>query len=85
MKTASFLKDNITNATLLGVTFFALIGAALASNQAHAVYAPQLELQVMEAITVTAPRLTPLVKMDAIIVTASRHTQDAAPTMLAMR
>ena len=85
MKTTHFLKDNVTNATLLGVTFFAIIGCAIASNQAHAVNAPQMEMQTMAAITITAPRLTPMVKMDAIVVTASRHAKDAAPTMLAMR
>lgn len=85
MKTANFLKDNIANATLLGVTFFAIIGCVVASNQAHAVNAPQMEMQVMEAITVTAPRLTPLVKMDAIIVTASRQNNDWVSSAIASK
>jgi hypothetical protein len=85
MKTATIRKDNIANAALLGLTFLAIVGCIGTSNQAHAVNTPALETQMMEAIIVTAPRITPLVKMEAIVVTASRQNNGWVSSAIAAK
>jgi len=84
MKTAftTSLKDNVASATLLAATFVAIMGGIVTSNDARAdKAAPQMETQRMETILITAPRLQQVVKMDTIVVTASRHV-DEAPNFL---
>ena len=50
-------KDNAAAATLLAATFIVIMGGIVTSNDAHAVKAaPQMEVQRMETIVVTASR-----------------------------
>lgn len=79
------LKDNVASAILLAATFIAIVGSIVTSNNAHADKAAQMELQRMEPIVVTAPRNEQIVKMDAIIVTASRHAEPAANFLIAAK
>ena len=76
MKTAfnTSHKDNVAAATLLAATFIVIMGGIVTSNDAHAVKAaPQMEVQRMETILVTAPRVAQVVRMKTIVVTASRY------------
>jgi hypothetical protein len=84
MKTAftTNLKDNVAAATLMAATLITIIGGLTTSFNAHAVkVVPQAEVQIMETILVTAPRLQQVVRMDTMVVTASRHA-DAIPTFM---
>ena len=75
-------KDNVAAATVLAATFFAIAGTIVTSNDAQAIKAvPQMEVQRMETIFITAPRLHQVARMETIVVTASRVT-DAAPKLL---
>ncbi|MEQ1518883.1 MAG: hypothetical protein ABL931_20585 [Usitatibacteraceae bacterium] len=76
MKTTfnSNLKDNITSAALLAATFVAIVGGIVTSNAHAARPAAQMEVQKMETIVITAPRVEQIVKLDTILVTASRNT-----------
>lgn len=76
-------KDNIAAAILLAATFIAIAGSIVTSNNAHADKAPQMEIQRMEAIIITAPRLPQVVRLETIVVTASRHTKEAAKILVA--
>ena len=85
MKTASNanLKDNVAAATLLAATFIAIVGSFVTSHDARADKTPQvqmqkMEVQKMEPILITAPRIKQVTRMETIIVTASRHTDEAA-------
>ena len=76
MKTAfnTIRKDNVAAATLLAATFIVIMGGIVTSNDAHAVKAaPTMEIQRMETILVTAPRVAQVVRMKTIVVTASRY------------
>ena len=78
MKTAfnTNRKDNVAAATLMAVTFIAIIGSVLSSSDASAVkIAPQMEVQRMETILITAPRIEQIARMETIVVTASRETK----------
>ena len=78
MKTAfnTNRKDNVAAATLMAVTFIAIIGSVLSSSDARAVkIAPQMEVQRMETILITAPRIEQIARMETIVVTASRETK----------
>ncbi len=79
------LKDNVASAILLTATFVAIVGGIVTSNNAHADKAVQMETQIMETIVVTAPRIAQIVKMDAIIVTASRHADPVANFLVATK
>ena len=79
------LKDNVASAILLSATFIAIVGSIVNSNNAHADKAAQMEMQTMETIVVTAPRNAQIVKMDAIIVTASRHVDPVANFLVAAK
>ncbi len=74
MKTEFKLRniDNIANTSLIAICLFAVAGSVFASNPAAA-RAPEA-VQKIDAIVVTAPRLTnaATVKLDTIVVTASR-------------
>ena len=92
MKTASYanLKDNVAAATLLAATFIAIVGSFVTSNDAHADKTPQvqmhnMEIQKMETIVITAPRIKQVARMETIIVTASRHTDEAAKFLVASK
>lgn len=73
-------KDNIGSAALLAASFVAIVGGLLSSSTHAATPARNQEIQRMEAIVVTAPRLQTVVMLDAIVVTATREvsTQVAA-------
>ena len=78
MKTAfnTNRKDNVAAATLMVVTFIAIIGSVFSSSDARAVkIAPQMEVQRMETIFITAPRIEQIARMETIVVTASRETK----------
>ena len=76
------IKDNVAAATVLAVTFLAIAGSIATSNEAQAVRAtPQIEVQRMETILITAPRVKQVARMETIVVTASRYTE-AAPKFL---
>ena len=92
MKTASNanLKDNVAAATLLAATFIAIVGSFVTSNDARADKTPQVqlhnrEIQKMETIVITAPRIKQVARMETIVVTASRHTDDAAKFLVASK
>ena len=92
MKTASNanLKDNVAAATLLAATFIAIIGSFVTSNDARADKTPQvqmqkMEVQKMETILITAPRIKQVTRMETIFVTASRHTDEAAKFLVASK
>ena len=78
-------KDNVASAILLAATFIAIVATIATSNNAHADKAAQMELQHMETIVVTAPRNEQIVRMDAIIVTASRHADPVANFLVAAK
>ena len=70
------LKDNVAAAALMTVTFIAIMAGVLTSSDARAVkVAPQMEVQRMETIVVTAPRIEQIARMETIVVTASRETK----------
>ncbi len=78
MKTAfnTNLKDNLAAAALMAVTFIAIVAGVLNSSDARAVkVAPQMEIQRMETILITAPRIEQIARMETIVVTASRETK----------
>ena len=78
MKTAfnTNRKDNVAAATLMAVTFIAIMAGVLTSSDARAVkVAPQMEVQKMETILITAPRIQQIARMETIVVTASRETK----------
>ncbi len=78
MKTAfnTNLKDNVAAAALMAVTFIAIAGSMITSSDARAVkVAPQMEIQRMETILITAPRIQQIARMETIVVTASRETK----------
>ncbi len=78
-------KDNVASAILLAATFIAIVGSIVTSNNAHADKAAQMELQTMETIVVTAPRNEQIVRMDVIVVTASRHADPVANFLVAAK
>ena len=67
------LKDNIATGTVLAAILVATFGALGNSPDARA---DQAAMQQMEAIVITAPRME-TVKLDTIIVTASRSSNVA--------
>ena len=78
MKTAfnTNRKDNVAAAALLAVTFIVIVGSVITSSDARAVkVVPQLEVQRMETILITAPRIEQIARMETIVVTASRETK----------
>ena len=84
------MKDNVAAATLLAATFIAIVGSFVTSNDARADKTPQvklhnMEIQKMETIVITAPRIKQVARMETIIVTASRHTNDAAKFLVASK
>lgn len=88
MKTAftTNLKDNVASAVLLAATFIAIAGSIITSNDAHAVKAaPQMEVQTMETILITAPRFEQVARIETIVVTASRHVEAAPAIMVASK
>ena len=92
MKTASNanLKDNVAAATLLAATFIAIVGSFVTSHDARADKTPQvqlhnMEIQKMETIVITAPRIKKVARMETIIVTASRDTNDAEKYLVASK
>lgn len=88
MKTAftTNLKDNVASALLLAATFIAISGSVIASNNAHAVKATsQNEVQMMETILITAPRIEQIARMETILVTASRHVEATPAIMVASK
>lgn len=92
MKTTSnaSMKDNVAAATLLAATFIAIVGSFVTSNDARADKTPQarlhnMEIQKMETIVITAPRIKQVAKMETIVVTASRDTNDVAKYLVASK
>ena len=79
------MKDNVAAAALLAATFIAIVGSFVTSNDARADKTPQLPMQKMETILITAPRIKLVTRMETIFVTASRHTDDAAKFLLASK
>lgn len=79
------LKDNVASAILLAATFIAIVGSIVTSNNAHADKAAPMELQRMETILITAPRNEQIVRMDVIVVTASRHADPVANFLVAAK
>ena len=65
------LKDNIATAIVLFSLFIGTI-AAVANSQPVSVNHAAIAPQQMETIVITAQRM-PVEKMDAIVVSASRH------------
>ena len=82
---STYLKDDVASAILMAATFVAIIASIVTSNNAHADKAVQMELQHMQTIVVTAPRNAQIARMDAIIVTASRHAGPDANFLLAAK
>ncbi len=74
MKTAftSSNKDNVATTAILAVTLFIIASGLFASAPAAANHAAEANVQIMDAIVVTAPR-TAHITLDPIIVTASRN------------
>lgn len=88
MKTAhtSNLKYNVAAATLLAATFIAIMGSLIATNDAHAVNAAsRVQVQKMDTIVVTAPRLQQVARMDTIVVTASRLADESPAFLVASK
>ena len=85
------LKDNVAAATLLTATFLAIIGSIVTSSDANAskvvpqASTQQMEMQYMETIVVTAPRIEQVVRLETIVVTASRYVDDAPKFLVASR
>ena len=79
------LKDNVASAILLAATFIAIVGGIVTSNNAHADKAAPMELQRMETILITAPRNEQIVRMDVIVVSASRHPDPVANFLVAAK
>ena len=85
------LKDNVAAATLLAATFLAIMGSIVTSNDASAnKVVPQavvqpMEMQYMETIVVTAPRIAQVVRLETIMVTASRYVDDFANIQVASK
>ena len=76
------LKDNVAAAILMTTVFIAIMGSIVASNDARAdKAAPQMNVQILETMLVTALRVEQVVRMETIVVTASR-TVEATPTFL---
>ncbi len=67
------LKDNIATSTVLAAILIATFGTLVNSPDARA---DHVAVQQMEAIVITAPRME-TVKLDTIIVTASRSSNIA--------
>lgn len=65
-------KDSIGSAALLAASFVAIVGGMVSSSVGAATAAPSTPILRMEAIVVTAPRLQTVVVLDAIVVTATR-------------
>ena len=74
------LKDNVAAATVLTATFIAIMGSIVTSNDARADRAlpmpvQQMEVQRLETMFITAPRVQQITMMETMVVTASRHTE----------
>ena len=92
MKTASNanLKDNVAAATVLTATFIAIMGSIVTSNDARAdraLPAPvqKMEVQRLETMFITAPRIQQITIMEAMVVTASRHAEEAPKFLVASK
>ena len=92
MKTAfnTNLKDNVAAATVLTATFIAIMGSIVTSNDARADKAtqmpvPQMDVQRLETMIITAPRIRQVVRMEAMVVIASRHAEEAPPFLVASK
>ena len=92
MKTAfnTNLKDNVAAATVLTATFIAIMGSIVTSNDARAdrtspVPVQQMEVQRLETMFITAPRIQQITMMEAMVVTASRHAEEAPKFLVASK
>lgn len=65
-------KDNVATTAILAVTLFVIASGLFTSAPAAATHAAETNVQIMDAIVVTAPR-TAYITLDPIIVTASRN------------
>lgn len=74
-------KDNVASATLLAATLIAIMGSMVTSSDARADKAMQMEVQKMETIIITAPRIQQVSRLETIVVTASR-LPDVAPSFM---
>jgi hypothetical protein len=92
MKTtfATNFKDNVTEAAVLAATFLVILGGIATSNDARADKVRQpavlkMEVQRMDTILITAPRVQQVSRMDTMLVTASRYTDPAPNIMIASK
>lgn len=86
MKTeyATNQKDNVAAATVLTVTFIAIMVSLFASNDARAdKVVQQMEVQRLETMVITAPRIQQVVRLETVVVTASRHAEQATKFLVA--
>ena len=92
MKTAydTDLKDNVAAATVLIATFIAIMGSIVTSNNARAgkatqMPAPQMEVHRLKTMIITAPRIRQAVRMETMVVTASRRAEEAPKFLVAAK
>ena len=92
MKTAynTNLKDNVAAATVLIATFISIMGSIVTSNDARAdkatqMSAPQMEIHRLATMIITAPRIRHVVRMETMVVTASRRAEEAPKFLVASK
>lgn len=78
-------KDNVASAALLAATFIAIMGSIVTSSDARADKAMPMEVQKMETIFVTAPRIQQVSRLETIFVTASRLPETAQSFLVASK
>ena len=89
-KFSTSIKDNVAAVTVLTVTFIAILGGIVTSNDARADKTSQatvqkMDVQLMETMFITAPRIQSIVVMETMLVTASRGTAETAKIMVASK